>query len=84
VLHPVARENDAPAAIEAHRAADDERALGEPQALRDIGVDVRVRHRLVVLRNGRAVERGIPLQGLMKLFLVNARHRAVESTDPAG
>ena len=57
MLHPVAGEDDAPARVEPDGAADDERALRVAQALGDVGVDVRVRHGLVELGHGRAVER---------------------------
>ena len=76
MLHPVAREDDAAPVVELDGAADDEGALRIAEPLGDAGVDVRVGHRLVVLGDRGPVERRVPLEGLVQIGLVRARHRA--------
>ena len=62
VLDAVAREDRPAARVELDRDADDERALRVAEPLGDELLDVRVRERLLVLRQRRPVERRLPLQ----------------------
>ena len=80
VLNAVAREDDARAVVELYRARDDDRALRMPEPLRDARIHVRVRHRLVELRDRRAVERRVVFEVGERRDVLGARHRAEEST----
>ena len=55
-------------------------ALRVAQPLGDAGVDVRVRHGLVELRDRGAVERRVPLEVGERRDVLGARHRAVSVT----
>ena len=80
VLHAVAGEDDARAVVQPDRAGDDDRPLRMAQPLGDAGVDVRVRHGLVELRDRRAVERRVVLEVGERRDVLGARHRAVSVT----
>ena len=76
MLDPVAGEDDPPPVVHPHGDADDERALGKPEALRDLGRNLCDFDGLLELRDRHAVERCVPLErGLGKRF-GSARHGA--------
>ena len=74
MLHAVAGEDPVLAGVEPHRNRDHDRALGKAQALDDGRARVRVRQRLVELRERLTVERRVPLE--FRLDLERLRHAA--------
>ena len=78
VLYAVAGEHDPASVVELHGTGDDDRALGVAQPLGDAVVDVRVRDRLVELRDRRPVERRVELEVGERRDVLGARHRRVE------
>jgi hypothetical protein len=75
VLDAVARKDGVAAVVELDRDGDDQRPLRDAQPLHDRVADVRIRHRLLELRDRLVEERSLPLERRALLgHLVHTRH----------